>query len=164
MNGFISYAHNDHGVLGPFREGLRQAERLTGVNFWADKRIRAGNYWRREIADRIAEADVALLLASPAFADSDYIWDHELPAIATEHRRRNTLVIPVVAKPMMIELIGEPFQAVPATAQGALVPLSEWKPQRNGVNEAIRQITESICAHHGIVPKTPFRDLFGGKP
>lgn len=163
MRGFISYAHTDHVEFAEFKKQLRQVERLTRVSFWSDKRIRAGNYWSTEIQKRIEIADVCLLLASPGFADSDYIFDHELPAIADQKASRNTLVIPVAVKPVLMELIGNPFQSVPSDDGGALRFVIDWKPQRRGYERAISQINSAICEHFKITPSSPLGDLFEGR-
>ena len=163
MQGFISYSHRDASEFKEFKSCMAQIERLTNVSFWADERIKAGNYWNDEIQNAIKGADIFLLLASPGFADSNYIWDHELPAITDRHKSKDALIIPVMLKPILIELIGDPFQAVPSDAHGNLTAVVDWKPHRAGYQAAIKQILESIRDHIGTSPASPFKEMFGGK-
>jgi TIR domain len=67
---------------------LRATERAFKIEFWADKRIKAGNYWSTKIADAIEAAEIHILMLSPAYIRSDYIFDHELPAINDKCTKR----------------------------------------------------------------------------
>src|SRR5262245_46336128 len=95
MQGFISYAHDDYVAFDKMKTHLRAIERAFNIHFWADKRITPGNYWSTLIANAIETASVHVLLISPAFIGSDYIFDYELPAINAKCTRGD-LVLPVV--------------------------------------------------------------------
>ncbi len=73
LKGFISYAHDDYLAFKDLKIHLRAVERAFKIDFWADKRIRAGNYWSAKIADAIKAAQIHILMFSPAFIGSDYI-------------------------------------------------------------------------------------------
>ena len=92
---FISYAHDDHRAFEEFRACLKPVARAFSVDVWADKRLRPGHYWNHKIAEAIEASDIHILLMSVAFFGSDYIFDHELPAIAARCRI-GALTIPVL--------------------------------------------------------------------
>jgi hypothetical protein len=160
VKGFISYAHDDHPELLTFRKNIRSTERAYGVDFWVDKRIRGGNYWRTEIADAIAAAQVHILLMSPAFFDSDYIYDHELPGIE-DKCSGGDLVIPVVLKRCSWYNFVDALQAIPTSPEARLKAVVDWRPQANGFDTAREQIDQAIAGHFGIKPRKRF---FAGRP
>jgi hypothetical protein len=155
MKGFISYAHADHEAYGRFRTHLAAVERSLGIDFWADTRIRAGNYWNANIQAAIDAAHVHLLLISPSFLASGYIYDHELPAIRTK-LLTGDLVIPVILKDCLWSFCVGPLQAVPGDGTGALKPVLSWRPQEAGFHKANLQVSEAIQAHFSIRPTTVF--------
>lgn len=148
MKGFFSYAHDDHAEFVRLRTHLKAAERACGVDIWADKRIKGGDYWSATIKDAIDAASFHVLLLSPAFFASDYIFDHELPAIAAKHRTGD-LVLPIVAKRCMWEPFVSALQAMPLTDMGKLQPIHEWRPQDNGYHAASKQLLAALTAHLG---------------
>ena len=81
MKGFISYCHEDYRMFRDFRVHLKAIERAFKLDLWADSRIEAGYYWNDEIRDAIRSSDLFVLLTSPGFIASDYIYDKEIPAI-----------------------------------------------------------------------------------
>jgi hypothetical protein len=81
MNGFISYCHFDFEMYRTFRRHLRAIERAFGVRFWSDERISAGYHWDPAIKAKIETGEVFILLLSPAFIGSNYVFDEEIPAI-----------------------------------------------------------------------------------
>ncbi|HMA73504.1 MAG TPA: toll/interleukin-1 receptor domain-containing protein [Xanthobacteraceae bacterium] len=153
LKGFISYAHDDYDAFNEMRTHLRAVERAFKIDFWADKRIKAGNYWSVKIADAIEAAKIHILMFSPAFIRSDYIFDHELPAINNKCAKGD-LVLPVVIDRCTWQRFVGPLQATPVDVSRRLLPIFEWKPRRYGFNAAREQIEASIEAQFG-VPADP---------
>ena len=155
MNGFISYAHADRKLLDEFLVHLSAVERAQDIDFWSDVRLTGGKRWGPEIQGRIDTADAVVLLLSPAFFASKYIWEHELPAIQA---RRNTpnrpLVLPVVLKPCFWSMFHADRQAVPVDAKGRPQPISTYKPRDHGHDKAREAISASIEDHFKAPPKT----------
>jgi hypothetical protein len=142
------------------RTHLRAIERAFKIVFWADKRIEPGNYWSTKIADAIEAAQVHILLFSPAFIGSDYIFDHELPAI-NDKCAKGDIVLPVVIDRCAWSWIVGVLQAVPIDRTGRLLPVLEWQPRRHGYDAAREQIWSSIANRFG----TPAKATFSwGKP
>ena len=154
MQAFISYAHHDHRAFTEFSTCLKPVARSFGIDVWADKRLRAGDYWNAKIAAEIAASDMHILLMSNGFLGSDYIFDHELPAIA-KRSRNGALTLPVVLERCFWPLFAGALQAVPME-KGRLVPTKDWKPQRDGFPAACEQIAVAIGDHFKTAPASPF--------
>lgn len=152
MKGFISYAHSDHAAFENLRPHLKTLERAFGIDLWADKRIKPGDYWSAKISRAIDEAQLHLLLVTPSFFASDYIFDHELPAINAKYTAGD-LVIPIIVKRCCWATWLGPLQATPMSPQGRLLPVVEWRPKENGYDAAREQIATAIEAHSCIPPK-----------
>jgi TIR domain len=158
--GFISYAHDDYAAFNELKTQLRAIERAFKIEFWADKRISAGNYWSDKIADAIEAAQIHILMFSPAFIGSDYIFEHELPAIGRKLTKGDLVLPVVISRCAWAAFIGV-LQAVPADPRGRLLPVFDWRPRRNGYDAAREQIWSSLATQFGAPPKPPF---LGGKP
>ena len=100
---FISYAHDDSraktDLITRLRRHLGSLKRYK-FEFWDDGGIRAGSRWSAKIKAEIESCDFGLLLVSPAFLDSRFIVEKELPYFApsdamTEPRKAS---IPVALK------------------------------------------------------------------
>jgi hypothetical protein len=153
MNGFISYSHEDYRMFREFKIHLSAVERAFAIDFWADTRIRAGYHWSTAIEAAINAADVFVLLATPGFIASNYIYDKEIPAIKARRLTSKALVVPVVLKRCSWQMISDVLQAVP-TDNGILVPVDDWKPRRNGFDLARAQTMTSIESYFGLTAKT----------
>jgi hypothetical protein len=152
MKGFISYAHEDIALVRACQTHLAAIKRSLGVDFWMDNGILAGRRWSAEIEKAIAAADVFLLFCSPAFIASEYIYTKELPAIR-KRQRNGALVITVVLELCYWQMVSGVLQAVP-TEDGNLLPVSEWKPRRKGLDATRQQIGAAVESYFGLAPKS----------
>jgi hypothetical protein len=111
---FISYSHRDDEWLERLKLHLALLERSRIVHIWSDTRIRIGEQWEAEIENALTESRVAVLMISPAFLGSDYIWDKEMPHIL-RHHLAGMLVFPLITKPCAWRIATElaEFQARP---------------------------------------------------
>ena len=154
MDGFISYAHDDHAVFGRLRTHLRSTEQKFGLSLWHDKGIKAGQHWNKEIEEAIARASVFILLVSPAFLASGYIYGTEIPAIKRQLRACKGKAISVLLRDCAWDFAVGATQAVP-TLDGQARPIEDWKPHNKGYNTARSQIDEAIAHHFGLQPRKP---------
>lgn len=69
------------------------------IETWQDREIMAGEDWDKVIKEAIKQSDFVLLLLSPDFMASNYIWATELPT-AEAHK---TEVIPLFIRPCDFE-------------------------------------------------------------
>jgi|HubBroStandDraft_1064217.scaffolds.fasta_scaffold43798_2 hypothetical protein len=130
---------------------MRAIERKYGLKFWTDERILAGHHGDLEIADAIARADVFVLLVSPEFIESDYIFLTELPAIQQRVKSCRGKVISAVIRECDWEFACGPTQAVPLLNRRVL-PIERWRPQNKGFDTARSQIDAAIASHFGLRP------------
>lgn len=87
---FVSYAHFDEVLCVRFLDLLRVLMAPSAryeFELWDDRAILAGEAWKREILQAIAESDVGLLLVSPAFLGSEFIGDEELPGFVGDESK-----------------------------------------------------------------------------
>ncbi|MDG4604428.1 MAG: NB-ARC domain-containing protein [Defluviicoccus sp.] len=70
-----------------------------GLSVWADRYIRIGDQWRREIGEALSRSRIAVMLVSPNFLASDFITKVEMPAVLDAVRRGDASVaaIPISA-------------------------------------------------------------------
>lgn len=138
--GFISYAHEDERMFDHFRKQLKPVEKSTEVEFWVDKRLRAGDRWHESIGDALKAADAILLCISAGFVWSTYIEKYELPLIR-ERAENGAVVIPVIFKDVIWDHLSvQVYQAVPDAAKA----IQLWRPQASGFRNAAEKIREAL--------------------
>jgi hypothetical protein len=94
---FISYSHKDKKYfddtsLVGFLKGLKN----DGADFWWDEDIPPGALWEKMIIERIKESQIALLLVSQFFLDSDYCNSKEIPLFLEQAEESGLLIFPVM--------------------------------------------------------------------
>ena len=153
LAGFVSYAHDDIATLQALQTDLKVTERVYGLSFWADPHIRAGQRWRGEIQRAVDAAQVFLLLVSRAYLASDFINDHEWPAILRRMQApETTLAIAVILEPSGWQAQFGESQVVP-TIDGRVRPLVHWDRPADGYNHVREQIEDSLREHFGLTPQ-----------
>jgi hypothetical protein len=101
---FVSYAREDKQWLDPeYRYNLipflAESLRRYGVAFWYDKELKPGDVFKRQIESEIDQAQIALLIVSQSFLNSEFIEQIEMTRITERARRGETIVIPVLVEP-----------------------------------------------------------------
>lgn len=96
---FISYSRadmQDTDWLARLRMYLTPIRRSGAIDVWDDSRIAPGSRWKEEIARALDNAAAAVLLVGPGFLASDFVVDHELPALLKSARVRGVSLFPLV--------------------------------------------------------------------
>lgn len=76
---FVSYSHQDNEYLaGDSLLGFLKGLEKERISFWTDREIRPGEPWDQVIKDKLQGADIALVLVSQGFLDSDYCQNVEI--------------------------------------------------------------------------------------
>jgi TIR domain-containing protein len=97
---FVSYSHRDaeylaeNSLLG-FLRGLER----EGAEFWTDEGIAAGDKWDDEIRSKILQTDIALVLVSQSFLDSEYCTSIEIAGFLDRSREAGMVIFPVILSP-----------------------------------------------------------------
>lgn len=105
---FLSYSHNDGELKKEFDKQLIALKRSYNISIWQDKNIEGGSEWDESIREELANADIILLLISPDFIASDYIWEVELKYAIEKHNRGEARVIPVFLRKTFTK--NQPFE------------------------------------------------------
>ena len=118
-NIFVSYSHLDDGWNNRLQMHLAVLKRKGLVDVWSDSNINIGQQWQQEIETALTRASVAILLVSPGFLASDYIWREEMPRIV-RHAESGMRVLPLIVRPcawrLADELSGLQARPIAATA------------------------------------------------
>jgi len=101
---FVSYAREDRRWLDPdYRFSLIpfliESLRRLNVAFWFDKELKPGDEFRQFIESEIDQSQIALLIVSQSFLNSEFIENREMPRIAERARLGKTIVVPVLVEP-----------------------------------------------------------------
>ncbi len=95
---FLSYSSRDRAFVDQLRAHLRVLERNNLISTWYDREIAPGMEWDRKIKRQLAESDVVVLMLSPDFLNSDYIWDVELEKALEMHEAKRATIVPVLLR------------------------------------------------------------------
>jgi hypothetical protein len=96
---FFSYSHDAEDARWNKRviDHLRVLDGLQKIELWVDVReIGAGDRWNDEIQEAIDRADIAVLMISTCFMNSEYIKRHERPPLQRKHKDGRLRLIPVL--------------------------------------------------------------------
>lgn len=134
---FLSYSHQDAALKDRLHVFLAPLRRSGKIAVWQDREITPGQEWDAAIKQELATADLVLLLVSPDFLASDYIWQHEISKAMERHERREATVIPVFLKPCdWHEMPFAKVQGLPRNAR----PVTQFANQ----DEAFLEIVQGI--------------------
>lgn len=97
---FISYSHQGNGPSWKDRlvRHLDVFARHHLIDVWDDERIRASQYWDKEIKLAMSEASVAALLMTPHALESEYIIRTEFPFLRERQQCDKLPVFPVICE------------------------------------------------------------------
>ena len=90
---FISYSRRDASWLGRIRAILQPVEQTGQAHIWTDLDIEAGSQWDAELRRKLSVCDIAILLVSPNFLQSDYVKNVELPVLLERARTERTRLL-----------------------------------------------------------------------
>jgi hypothetical protein len=138
---FFSYAHEDEELMDVVRRQLVVHERTGRIVKWHDRKIPAGEEWRRQIDQRIEQAHVILLFMSPHFIESHYCYEIEGEIALRRHQDGSARVIPVVLRPC--EWTITPFGDLQALPRDGL-PVTQWPDRDQAALDVARGIIAAL--------------------
>jgi hypothetical protein len=122
---FLSYSHDQLAAANRLKTALAVQIRTKKLAFWYDQNIQPGARWQQEIEDKIREADMIILLLSPEFWASDFIWDKELPLVEERYNQGARVLCVMLTDNDFAETPWSALQAVPQL-DGRLTPIGRW--------------------------------------
>jgi hypothetical protein len=142
---FISYAHKDKAYLDELEKHLQPWERKKKIMVWTDRDVTAGQEWGKEVKQRLGEAEIVLFLVSPDFLASDYINDSEIKAAVEKQKQNQNLLIPVIIRPVDLELLD--FNSTKVVPEGERA-ISEWESQDNAWKAVMQSLKKTWDLSH----------------
>lgn len=134
---FYSYAHADENLRDELAKHLKILERQNVLTTWHDRGIELGTEWDDAIKGQLRQADIILLLVSPDFLASDYIWEQEITIAMERHAQGEARVIPIILRPC--DWHGTDFgrlQGLPKDAK----PISTWADRDEAFTSVARAL------------------------
>jgi len=160
---FVSYSHRNTHWLGRLRAHLGVLRRSNLIETWTDQEILPGDQWDKSIKDKLADADVFILLLSADFIESNYIWDVELKTAFEKYQAAKKMILPILVEPLdlgglpgVIEIFDpetkvpalkiQDFEIVPKDANGYLKAVSLWSNHEEALAIVAQRIRAAVHA------------------
>lgn len=135
---FVSYSHRDKKWLDRLLVFLKPYQR-QGLRLFADPYIQVGERWRRAIEGALERACIGVLLVSPDFLASDFIYEQELPLLKRAADQGHLVLICVPVKASAYWVWGLDVYQWPCNPQQSLDRLSPSKR-----NQMLVKISQAI--------------------
>ena len=140
---FTSYAHKDEDLREELDVHLAMIKRQPAVEVWNDREIIAGEEWDDSIKKELESADIILLLVSPRFLASRYIYDVEIKTALERHEKREAIVVPIILKPCDWTVTEfAKLQALPRNAK----PVNKWEDMDEAFYNVVTGLKQVITA------------------
>jgi hypothetical protein len=136
---FYSYSNDDEDHLQALINHLSLLRSEGKISEWYSKKILPGDDWNESISRQLDLAQIFLLLISPSFMASKYIWDKELKRALERQRSGESLIVPVILTSCdwRTSPFGR-FQALPTNGR----PVTRWRNH----NDAWADVAKGIRA------------------
>jgi hypothetical protein len=143
---FYSYSHKDEKMRNKLETYLSVLKRQGLFISWHDRKVNAGEEWKKEIDTHLKTSHIILLLVSPDFIASDYCYSVEVDQAMRMHAEGKAHVIPVILRPVnWHETMFGKLQALPA--DGIPITSRNWRNQDEAffaVAEGIQQVVKKL--------------------
>lgn len=134
---FYSYSNDDEKHLLSLQKHLALLRSEGKISEWHGGKIIPGDDWDESINQHLDLAQIFLLLVSPSFMASKYIWDKELKRALERQRSGDSMIVPVILESCdwKTSPFGR-FQALPKHGR----PVTRWRNH----NDAWTDVTKGI--------------------
>lgn len=127
---FVSYSHKDAEYKDELVTALAYLSRMEEIELWQDGRIEAGMEWKKEIFEKLAEAEIVICLVSSNFIASDFCYSIELKEALEGHEAGTKIVVPIQIKTCAWQKLSfGKIQGLPSK------PISAFEPRDDGWGE-----------------------------
>ena len=138
---FYSYSHQDETYAKELDKYLITLKRKKIISTWYDRKIGAGEEWKKKIDDELNTAQIILLLISIDFMNSEYCYDKELAMAMLRNQIGAATIIPVILRkiPNIDDTPFSKFQFLPKDGK----PIDHW----DNKEDAWVDVAEGIAKH-----------------
>ncbi len=140
---FTSYAHKDEELREELDVHLAMVKRHKAVEVWNDRDIDPATEWDASIKAELEAADIILLLVTPKFLASTYIYDVEIKRSMERHEERSALIVPIIMKPC--DWLQTDFAKLQGLPRNAL-PVTKWDDMDEALVDVVNGIKKVIHA------------------
>src|SRR5438128_6212574 len=146
---FYSCADTDVPLLEQLERHLSILQYEGLISLPHKRRIVAGADWQVEQDRHLNSAWLILLLISPDFLNSDYLYRVELQRAMKRHKDKEAHVIPILLRSCDWE--GAPFEKLQVLPRNR-IPLKSWPDLDAGFTEVVKEIRLALQG----LPSLPF--------
>ena len=97
-NIFISYSHKDKVIMEQIFEHLKTLQNVGVVQLWNDKLIKCGDEWMKKIENAMDKCNIAILLVSNSFLNSNFCQNIEIPKLIDKYDMGGVRIVPIIIK------------------------------------------------------------------
>jgi hypothetical protein len=136
---FICYSHKDKAWRDKLLEHLGPLN-LEDKEVWSDLDLEAGDIWDKTIQEVLSQVKAVVLLVSPAFLNSKYIRNSELPVLLKRREQEGVRIIPLFVKVSLVEKV--PFKYTNDLGEEITFYLNQFQsPPDNSPNQPLSKLT-----------------------
>ena len=140
---YFCFAVQDKKYLQSIEKHIVLLKKSGLIESWDRRELLAGNEIDQIVESKIENADIILLLISPDFFNTDYIYNYEMEVALERHNNNLSIVIPVYLR--SVDYSDSPiskFQILPNKEK----PISSkfWNNEDEAVLEVIKGLKEKI--------------------
>ncbi len=95
---FISYSHRDEVEKNQLLTHLGVLQHAGLISTWSDEQIGVGDEWETEIETAISRAQIAVLLITANYLNSEFTLRTEVPELLNRRQNEGLIIYPVIAK------------------------------------------------------------------
>jgi TIR domain-containing protein len=154
---FFSYSHADEDLRNALEKQLAVLKHQGLIDVWHDRKIAVGEEVGPEIDRHLEAADIILLLLSPDFLASDYLYQREAIRALERHDAGTARVIPVILRPC--DWQNTPFSKLLAAPRDGR-PITRWPDQDEAFLDVVGAIRTALKEINGpqASPVQPSKD------
>ncbi len=145
---FYSYSHKDESLRNELETHLKLLQRQGMIETWHDRKIEAGDEWKRKIDENLERADIIMLLISADFIASDYCYEIEMKQALERHDKGEARVIAVIVRDCNWRIA--PFaklQALPKDGKAVKKwpdKDSAWRNVAEGIERVVEEMRKKV--------------------
>ena len=141
VNVFLSYCHADEDYKNKLNIHLSPLKRMSKINEWDDRELKAGTQFDEIIKRHLEKDDVIILLISADFINSDYCYNTEMQKAMERCKKGQCKILPIIVRPCLWNITPlKDFLALPKDGK----PLSTYENEDIAYLEIVEAINQEI--------------------